>query len=204
MSTPQNRYYFRSRGIISSGENSPELVDNNSGDSSLNLSDLEDTIFDQNLNSSFSTTVSDSVMATNFHIVMPPFHGIPGERADERLTWSRNFADAHNFNEDRRRQTMPFYLKDHALAWYNSQSSETKGKLRALTTVLQTRFNGSDGLDSDLALLTLSQQPNESCANYFTRILKVTSNRDYPESLLTGIALKGLYTHKNNCYAPKS
>ena len=107
----------------------------------------------------------------------------------EWLTWFNNFADAHNFNEDRRRQTMPFYLKDHALAWYNSQTNETKGNLRALTMAMQNRFNGSDGLDSDLALLTLTQQPNESFANYFTKILKVTSNRDYPESLLTGIAL---------------
>ena len=129
-------------------------MDNNSGDSLLNLSDLEDTIFDQNLNSSFSTTVSDSVMATNFRIAIPPFHGKPGERADEWLTLFNNFTDTHNFNEDRRRQTMPFYLTDHPLAWYNSQTNETKGNLRALTTALQTRFNGSDGLDGDLACLS--------------------------------------------------
>ena len=122
----------------------------------------------------------------------------------EWLTWFNNFADAHNFNEDRRRQTMPFYLKDHALAWYNSQTNETKGNLRALTMAMQNRFNGSDGLDSDLALLTLTQQPNESFANYFTRILKVTSNRDYPESLLTGIALKELNTSIKTIVMPQN
>ena len=47
---------------------------------------------------------------------------------------------------------MPFYIKDHALAWYNAQSPETKGDLALLTTGLETRFNGSDGLDSDIAL----------------------------------------------------
>ena len=34
---------------------------------------------------------------------------------------------------------MPFYLKDHALAWYNAQSSETKGDLAQLTIALETR-----------------------------------------------------------------
>ena len=62
----------------------------------------------------------------------------PGERADEWLSWFNNFADAHNFDVDRRHQTMSFYLKDHALSWYNSQTNETKGNLRALTTALQT------------------------------------------------------------------
>ena len=79
MSQPQNRYYLRSGGI-SSGENSPEPIDTISGDSSLNLSDLEDTIFDQNLELSHATA-SHSVMASKFHIAMPPFHGNPGERA---------------------------------------------------------------------------------------------------------------------------
>lgn len=87
---------------------------------------------------------------------------------------------------------MPFYLKDHALAWYNAQTPETKADQGALTGAMENRFNGSDGLDADMALLSLSQLPNESCNNFFTRILKVTSNKDYPESLVTGIALKGL------------
>lgn len=76
--------------------------------------------------------------------------------------------------------------------------------MRALTMAIQNRFNGNDGLDNDLALLTLTQQPNESCANYFTRILKVTSNRDYPESLFTGIALKGLNTSIKTIVMPQN
>lgn len=195
MSTPENRYYLRSCDQQSSGESTPDSV--SSQDSSLNLSDLEATVLTGQIPEvpELSTEQSDhssAIMATGFHITMPPFHGNSGERADEWLTWFNNFADAHNFNDDKRRQTMPFYLKDHALAWYNSQTTETKADLRALTTAMTDRFNGSDGLDSDMALLTLSQQQSESCANYFTRILKVTSNKDYPESLLTGIALKGL------------
>ena len=67
---------------------------------------------------------------------------------------------------------MPFYLKDHAWAWYNAQSPETKGDLALLTTGLETRFNGSDGLDSDMALLPLSQLPKESCINFLQGYLK--------------------------------
>lgn len=195
MSTPENRYYLRSCDQLSSGESTPDSV--SSQDSSLNLSDLEATVLTGQISELQQAPIQQNNnhsadMAAGFHITMPPFHGNSGERADEWLTWFNNFADAHNFNEDKRRQTMPFYLKDHALAWYNSQPADTKADLRALTAAMTDRFNGSDGLDSDMALLTLSQQPSESCASYFTRILKVTSNKNYPESLLTGIALKGL------------
>ena len=37
------------------------------------------------------------------------------------------------------------------------------------------------------------QLPNESCNNFFTRILRLTTYKDYPESLITRIALNGLY-----------
>ena len=70
-----------------------------------------------------------------------------------RVGWhGSTTAIAHNFNENKKRQTMPFYLKDHALAWYNAQSPETKGDLALLTNALENRFNGSDGLDNDMGL----------------------------------------------------
>ena len=126
-------------------------------------------------------------MASGIHITIPPFNGNSGENAKDWVAWFNNFVDAHNFNENKKRQTMPFYLKDHALAWYNAQSPETKGHLALLTTALENRFNGSDGLDSDMALLSLSQLPNESCNNFFKGTLRVTTNKDYPESLITVI-----------------
>ena len=189
MSSPQNRYYLRSCDQNSSGESTPDNQEDGSGDSSLDLSDLEtETELDQNITVNPVTTPPD--MASGFHITMPPFHGNSGENAKDWVAWFNNFADAHRFNADKRRQTMPFYLKDHALAWYNAQTPETKADQGALTEAMENRFNGSDGLDADMALLSLSQLPNESCNNFFTRILKVTSNKDYPESLVTGIALK--------------
>ena len=106
-------------------------------------------------------------MASGIHITMPLFHGNFGENAKGLVAWFNNFVDEHNFNKNKKRQTMPFYLKDHALAWYNTQPPETKGDLALLTNALKNRFNGSDGLDSDMALLSLSQLPNESCNIFF-------------------------------------
>ena len=183
--TPQNRYYLRSCDQQSSGEtsqgpeedsgdNSLDLSDidtHNSGASSIDSSDTESETEDQTI------TVNPNLnMASGFHISMTPFHGNSGENAKYWIGWFYNFADAHVFNADKRRQTMPFYLKDHALAWYNSQTDETNADQGALTTAMELRFNGSDGLDADMALLSLSQLPNERCNNFFTRILKVTLN----------------------------
>ena len=195
MSTPQNRYYLRSVETASSGETTPDPNESSSSESSLGLSDLEDAI----------VTPEQFDMASNFHITLSPFHGNSGERADDEwLVWFTNYADAHGFNADKRRQTMPFFLKDHALTWYNSLTTPIKADFDQLTTAMKTRFNGSDGLDSDMALLTLTQQPGESCSNYFTRILKVTSNRQYPETLLTSIALKGLNANLKTIVMPQA
>ena len=190
MSLPQNRYYLRSCDNQSSGESTPDQEQDHSGDTSLELSDIEaEVIFDPNISVDLAETETEMA---SFHITMPPFHGNTGENAKDWIGWFTNFADAHGFNADKRRQTMPFYLKDHALAWYNAQTPELKANQENLTAAMQLRFNGSDGLDADMALLSLTQLPSESCNNYFTRILKVTQNKEYPDSLVTGIALKGL------------
>ena len=68
---------------------------------------------------------------------------------------------------------------------------------------MKNRFNGSDGLDADLAILTLNQQQGESCTSYFTRILKVTAGRDYPDALITSIALKGLSADLKSIVMPQ-
>ena len=86
----------------------------------------------------------------------------------------KNFADVHNFNENKKRQTMPFYLKDHALTWYNTQTPETKGGLALLTTALENRFNGSDGLDSDMALSWVKVQ-NFKFLTFEIQILKLAA-----------------------------
>ena len=168
MSSPQNRYYLRSCDNHSSSESTPDQEQDKSGDTSLELSDIEaEVIFNPNISVDLAET--DTEMAS-FHITMPPgFHG--NTNAKDWIGWFINFADAHGFNADKRRQTMPFYLKDHALAWYNAQPPALEANQADLTAVMQLRFNGSDGLDADMVLLSLTQLPSESCNNYFTRIL---------------------------------
>ena len=92
-------------------------------DSSINLSNLE-----------------FEAMASGIHITMPLFHGNSGENAKGWVARFNNFADEHNFNENKTRQTMPFYLKDHALAWFNAQSPEAKGYLALLTTAVENKI----------------------------------------------------------------
>lgn len=65
-------------------------------------------------------------------------------------------------------------------------------------------FNGSDGLDSDLEILSLQQQPNEQTASFFTRFLRASNNKGYPESLLVSIALKGLNSDIRQIVMPQN
>ena len=131
MTTPVKRYYLRLCDQLSSGETTPDYQqEESSGDSSINLSDLEFEVEDNYID-------FNSAMASGIHITIPPFHGNSGENAKDWVAWFNNFADAHNFNKNKKRQTMPFYLKDHAWTWYNAQSPETKGDLGLLTTGLR-------------------------------------------------------------------
>ena len=185
MSTPVNRYYLRS----TEGEGSSE----DPYESNLALSDHEDTFLSEGsvisetevLNSTYPT-----VMASQIH--MPYFHGNPGERATNWLKWFDNYCEVSNLPRDKRARLIPFYLRDHALAWLQMQSEEVTSDLDQLTAALKVRFNGSDGLDADMALFNLQQMPGETSASYFTRIYQVIANRQYPNSLLISLALKGL------------
>jgi hypothetical protein len=152
----------------------------------LDLSDLEGSVV-----VSEEEEPEPQEMATP-HITLSHFHGNPGEKAEEWLTWYNNWADVYNHNEQKRCSMLSFYLKDHAVAWYSSLPRETTRDFKALTDALKERFDGSDGLDRNMALLSLNQQRGESCTSYFTRILQVTNHQRYPEDLLTSVALKGL------------
>lgn len=197
MSTPINHYYLRST-TDQPTEGRTGLEAETISEDSLDLSDLEGSIVFTD-----EEEPEPQEMATP-HITISPFHGNPGERAEEWLAWYNNFADVYNYNEDKRLRMLPFYLKDHAVAWYTSLPSETKDDFTALTDALKQRFNGSDGLDRNMALLSLSQQRGESCTSYFTRILKVTNNQRYPEDLLTSVALKGLNAEIKTIVMPQN
>ena len=201
MPTPQNRYYLRSTDdnsgeteeTDSSGQSTPDLNISAASSASLELSDIEDI-----------EVIHFPEMASRAHITLPDFHGNPGESAEEWLVWFANYCTASNLDATHSKAAMPFFLKDHAYAWYQALPQDIKDSYDDLLTAMKARFNGSDGLDVDMALLTLNQQPGETCASYFTRILKVTAGKKYPESLLTSLALKGLQANLKTIVMPQA
>jgi hypothetical protein len=142
MSTPVNRYYY-----LRSTENEGSSED--PYESNLALSDHEDTFLpeetntDQVLNFTYSTFPAG--MASQIH--MPYFHGNPGECATNWLKWFENYCEVNAVARDKRARLIPFYLRDHALAWLHMQSDEVTSELNQLTAALRLRFNGSDGLN---------------------------------------------------------
>ena len=65
MTTPVNRYYLRSCDQLSSGETTPDYQqEESSGDSSINLSDLEFEVEDNYID-------FNSAMARGIHITIP-------------------------------------------------------------------------------------------------------------------------------------
>ena len=85
MTTPLNRYYLPSCDQLLSVEMTPNYQqEDSSGDSSVNLSDLEFEVEDNHID-------SNSAMASDIHITMPQFHGNSGEKAKDWVAWFNNF-----------------------------------------------------------------------------------------------------------------
>ena len=194
MPTPQNRYYLRSTDdnseetdTFTSGQSTPDLNYSSASSSSLDISDIEGV---EVIHSPERTT-----MAGRPFITLPNFYGNPGESAEQWLGWFSNYCTANNLDETHSKAAMPFYFKEHALAWCQALPAATRESYDTLLTEMKARFNGRDGLDVDMEILGLTQRPGESCASYFTRILNVTTGKNIPESMLTTLALKGLHSH---------
>lgn len=198
MSTPLNRYYLRS---TEDEGNSEDLYESN-----LALSDHEDTFVSENsdfadiINSTFVAIPKE--MASQIH--MPLFHGNPGECASNWLKWFNNYCDVNTVAVDKRTKLIPFYLRDHALAWFHTLPSTVTDDLDRLKEAIASRFNGSDGLDANIALFNLCQIQGETTASYFTRIYQTTAAKGYPEELLVSLALKGLSNNLKAIVMPQN
>ena len=131
-------------------------------------------------------------MAGHHSIQMPSFHGNPGERGDEWLKWYENFAEALNYNDNKRRLLMPFHFLDHAKVWYDALPDNIRNNWDDLCANFKARFNGSDGVANEANILNTKQLKDESCASYFTRFTRATANKEYPEAILTGVVINGL------------
>ena len=180
MPPPQNTYNFRSRTGAASSETEIVQID----EAAANEPDIQEEVL-----------VSDpdpEDMAQGPPIQMPRFHGNPGERGDAWLAWYINFAEAMSYNENKRLLIMPFYFRDHAKVWYDALPTNQKDTWENTCNNFKARFNGNDGVGSDISVLTIKQTEGESCASYFTRFISATTNKKVEENLLAGIVLNGL------------
>ena len=137
------------------------------------------------------------------HIKLDHFRGNPGDRGDSWLSWYRNLADGSGWDEKMRCNWMPFHLEDHAKVWYEAQPETTKQDWKKLCEDFKARFNGSDGLSSYSTFLNTKQLPDESCANYFTRFIRASANRDCPNSFLIEVVVNGLLPKIKAIVMPK-
>ena len=188
MSTPVNKYYLRS-----SGEEPADATV--TADPPTEEPVLEEELPEEvqiNLIENQPEEEVETFYTMSSHISLPPFHGNPGEKAEEWLTWFTSYAAIHNFNEEKVKISLPFFLQSHARAWYDHLPVATKNDYTLLTDGLKERFNGADDVMSDIDMLTLTQKHEESVAEYLTRILKGTNGKGYPQQLLTSMALNGL------------
>jgi hypothetical protein len=229
MSTPLNNKFYYLRSTISAETQTAEEPLN----TSLGLSDFSDTEVESeseveselgahrpeeedpaddriSVEEDYTLQVSVNEGHTEEHettmaqVHMPNFHGNAGESAREWFAWYSKYADLLNYNADKRLLMMQFFFKDHALAFYSSLAEEVQKNSDRLKEAMIQRFDGADDLDHDMEILSLSQYPGESTASYFTRILKTTNNKGYPESLLVSIVLKGLQADLKQIVMPQN
>lgn len=76
-------------------------------------------------------------------------------------------------DEQKKAKLLHFYLRDHALANFDSLFSDIKDNFDELLQELTARLSDDHGLN-DMDLLSLQQCLNEDKAFNFTRVLTVT------------------------------
>ena len=101
-------------------------------------------------------------MADGLYITFPNFYGNPGESVEQWLGWFSNYCTANNLDQIHSKAAMPFYFKEHALAWYQTLPAATRESYDTLLSEMKARFNGRDGLDVDMEILGLPQRHWES------------------------------------------
>ena len=202
MPAPQNRYPLRSQEGTAQQNNAAEqqnVIDqqNNDIEQQNNVAEQQPADLSGQVATAEGNPQShqQTVTMASGHVPsvrMDNFHGNPGERGDEWLKWYTNFAEAYGLNDNKRRLWMPFYFEDHAKVWYDALPDATKSDWKKLCDEFTARFNGTDGVASEASILNTKQLEHESCASYFTKFIRATANRNYPESILTGVVLNGL------------
>ena len=123
-------------------------------------------------------------------IHLEKFAGDDSVDAKSWLNWFERYCLFHKQDEGQQLLTLPFYLTSHARIWYDALPDAAKTDLKTLKEAFESRFRKQDILDTEL--LDITQRPEESCNDYFTRVLKKAQQSTEDKSLVSSLAIKGL------------
>ena len=123
-------------------------------------------------------------------IHLEKFAGDDSVDAKSWLNWFERYCLFHKQDEGQQLLTLPFYLTSHARIWYDALPDAAKTDLKTLKEAFESRFRKQDILDTEL--LDITQRPEESCNDYFTRVLKKAQQSTADKSLVSSLAIKGL------------
>ena len=118
------------------------------------------------------------------------FAGDDSVDAKSWLNWFKRYYTFRKQDEGQQLLTLPFYLTSHARIWYEALPDGSKTDLTALKAAFEARFKKQDILDTEL--LDITQRPEESCNDYFSRVLKKSQQSTADKSLVSSLAIKGL------------
>jgi len=127
-------------------------------------------------------------------IQMSRFFGFPKDRGD---VWLRDFRHFCTINRigDQWLPTVKFYLEGHARTWYDALNDTVKTSADDFTTEFTTRFNGNDGIQTGIPIVSLKQMHKESCYDYFTRVYEAANQSTLPQDFIVSMAIQGLQPH---------
>ena len=92
-----------------------------------------------------------------------------GEDAQKWFTYFERWTTFMNYNEERAALALPFHLEGIAKTWYDSLSQTTQRSLELLKTAFINRFKPTQTVD--ISVLTITQKPDESADEYFSRFI---------------------------------
>ncbi|KAH3836188.1 hypothetical protein DPMN_109558 [Dreissena polymorpha] len=96
----------------------------------------------------------------------------------------------NNIDRGEYANVLPFYLSDNAENFYNNLTEDIKSNYQELTKALAKRFQTKE---LDYHLIAIKQRENESCDDYISRALKISTDvQGLEEKVLVSLLVNGL------------
>ncbi|VDI61164.1 Hypothetical predicted protein [Mytilus galloprovincialis] len=117
-----------------------------------------------------------------------------GDNSQNPETWLNTFKQYCSFydlTKQKSAESFPFHLEDHARIWYDTVSATKKSNFDELISVFKERFYDQQYL-LDLTILQPNKGRTESVLDYFSILLKLSTNRNISDNILLAVAMNGL------------